>query len=60
MLKRPEDVEAICATCAKQRGWLAVPFAVGVWEGECDDCGELRDCTAPRDYRKGKDNPLGR
>mgnify|MGYP001582167283 FL=1 len=56
----PEDVSQICHPCATARGWKPTPFAVGVWLSECNDCGERKPCTAPRDYLYSATNPLGR
>lgn len=56
-----KDIGQICHDCAVSKGWTPVtmtdhetgeqiPRPVGMWEGECDVCGETKWLCAPRDY----------
>jgi hypothetical protein len=61
MKPKAPPVYAVCSECAQKRGWVPVPFPVGVFQALCEDCGESRPCRAARDYRYDTErNPNGR
>jgi len=44
-------IEQICKPCADKLGWVPVPYAVGMWPGQCEVCDKQARLAAPRDYR---------